>query len=362
MKHSRFYAVIIAGGRGERFWPLSTSRTPKQLLRLFGGQSLLSQAANRLDGLVPPQQRFLITTQSIREAIIADAPDIPAAQIIGEPCGRDTAAAIAVACALVRERDPGAAFCVLTADHLIRPADRFREDIRHCLKMALSENDRLITIGIKPSYAAEGFGYLETMPAEGGGPFRPVRRFVEKPDRQQAEKYFSAGNYYWNSGMFVWSVKALTGAFQLHQPGLYRLMDKVAAAGAEPDKLCACLERGYAGLEKISIDYALMEKADNVWMLPAGFEWHDVGSWSAVAEHFPADESGNIAVGPHVAADASENIVVTSDERLVALLGVKDLVVVNSERATLVCGREQMQDVKRVVEKIKKTPRYRNFL
>ncbi len=358
---SRFYAVIIAGGRGERFWPLSTSRSPKQLLRLFGGQSLLAQAVERLDGLVPPERRFLITTSEIRDAVLADVPAIPPDQIIGEPYGRDTAAAIALACALVRQRDPAAAFCVLTADHLIRPADRFREDLRLCLESALADDDRLLTIGIPPAYPAEGFGYLETDSDHDDGSFRAVRRFVEKPDQARAESYVAAGNYYWNSGMFVWSVKALAQAFERHQPALYRMMDMIPQQ-ATPDALTEQLATIYADLEKISIDYALMEKAENVWMLPAGFEWHDVGSWSAVSEHFPADQAGNTAVGLNALVDSANNIVVGPDDHLVALLGVNDLTVVNSGRATLVCRRDKIQEIKRVVEALKQSAHYRDFL
>ena len=358
---SPFYAVIIAGGRGERFWPLSTSRAPKQLLRLFGGQSLLAQAVNRLDGLVPPERRFLITTAEIRSAVLADSPAIPADQIIGEPFGRDTAAAIALACALVRQRDPAAAFCVLTADHLIRPAERFREDLRLCLESALAKDDRLITIGIPPAYPAEGFGYLETDPDRDSGSFRAVRRFVEKPDQTRAQSYIAAGNYYWNSGMFVWSVKALTRAFERHQPALSRMMDRIPERSAA-DALTEQLATIYEDLEKISIDYALMEKAENVWMLPAGFEWHDVGSWSAVAEHFPADQDGNTAVGLSALVDSANNIVVGPEDHLIALLGVNDLTVVNSGRATLVCPRDKIQEVKRVVEALKQSARTRDFL
>ncbi len=342
-----FYAVIIAGGRGERFWPLSTSRTPKQLLRLFGGQSLLAQAISRLDGLVSRDRRFLVTTADIRAAVLAATPDMLPENIIAEPCGRDTAAAIAVACARVRACDPEAAFCVLTADHLIQPADRFRDDLRRCLEAALT-SDRLLTIGIRPAYAAEGFGYLDTGVSLLDAPFHPVRRFVEKPGRSQAADYLAAGNYYWNSGMFIWSVTALTHALERHQPALCRLMDAIQGPLA-PDALTSRLASVYAGLPKLSIDYALMEKADNVWMLPADFEWHDVGSWSAIADHFEADAAGNTTVGACLAIDAADNIVVTPDDRLVALLGVKGLVVVNSERATLVCRRDLVQEVKRLV-------------
>lgn len=355
-----FYAVIIAGGRGERFWPLSTSRSPKQLLRLFGSQSLLAESVNRLDGLIPPERRFLITTAAIRDAVLADSPAIPPGQIVGEPCGRDTAAAIAVGCALVRERDPAAAFCVLTADHLILPADRFRADLQLCLEAAL-QSDRLITIGIPPTFASEGFGYLETASDKGDTPFLKVRRFVEKPDRATAETYIKAGNYFWNSGMFIWSVKSLTQAFENHRPDLCRMMDSLAGVTA-PEDLTRRLTEAYKGLEKTSIDYALMEKAANVWMRPAGFEWHDVGSWSSVADHFPRDESGNTVVGACEILDSSGNIVVAPAGRLVALLGVRDLVVVNSDRATLVCRRDLAQDVKRLVERLGQDPEKRDFV
>lgn len=357
----KYYAVIIAGGRGERFWPLSTARAPKQLLKLFGGRSLLAQAVERLDGLIAPARRFLVTTAAIREAVLRDAADIPPENIVGEPFGRDTAAAIAVGCALVRARDPDAAFCVLTADHLIGPVRNFQDDLRKCLEAAL-KRDRLLTIGIRPAHASEAFGYLETAPPEDDAPFLPVRRFVEKPDRERARRYLEAGNYYWNSGMFVWSVKTLGGALARHQPALAAFMDALGGDIGSPERLTRRLADLYPDLPKISIDYALMEKAGNVRMLPAGFEWHDVGSWSAVAERFPADPAGNTAVGPCLAVDAADNIVVTPDDRLVALLGIEGVAVVNSGRATLVCRADRLQEVKRVVEKLGADARFKDYL
>jgi len=350
MEHA--YAVIMAGGRGERFWPLSTLKRPKQLLSLVDDTPLLTQAVERIRPLLAPDRIFVITSASLVEATRAVVPELPAENVIGEPCGRDTAAAIAVGAGLVKRRDPGAAFCVLTADHVIRDLDLFRETLSEGLKLA-SRKDVLITIGIKPTYPSTGFGYIETGASAGTAGrirFLEGKRFLEKPDAATAARFIEAGRYYWNAGMFIWSVRTIESAMAAHRPALAPLIAKVAGAAGEQG-VTRVMESVYPTLEKISVDYAIMEKASNIVTAEGLFRWDDVGSWPALAGVFDADASGNIVIGQCEHVDSAGNIVY-SKERLTALLGVKDMIVVQAGGATLVCARDRAQDLKKIVQRL----------
>ncbi|MDA1044383.1 MAG: sugar phosphate nucleotidyltransferase [Verrucomicrobia bacterium] len=349
MSQERF-AVIMAGGKGERFWPLSTTRSPKQVLKLFGAKSLLDMAIERLDGLVPTENVFIVTSAELVEATIKGAPQLPPGNIIGEPVGRDTAAAIGLGAALVKSRNPSAAFCVVTADHLIGDLDVFRSTLRESMDLALAQ-DVLITMGISPSYAATGFGYIESgqaIPPCGDVAFFKVNGFVEKPDQKTAETYVSAGTYYWNSGMFVWSVKAILKALAKYHVPVFQMAESMLSVVGK-STFADTLAMQYATLDKISVDYAIMEKADNIIMAKGTFRWDDAGSWPALANHFPADSDQNVVLGRCQQIDAKRNIIV-SQNRLTALIGVDDLVVVQSEGVTLVCAKDRAQDVKAMVK------------
>jgi len=362
MGMDNYYAVILAGGKGERFWPYSTSKRPKQLLSLVGGKPMLALAVERLEGLIPPERVLVITNADLVEASCKAAPDIPKENIIGEPMGRDTAAAIALGGALVKARNAEGAFCVLTADHIIGDLDIFRETLKQSLEMASNENV-LITIGITPGGPSTGYGYIEAgdkKSEDAGIAFFKAKRFVEKPDLETAKKYVEAGNFYWNSGMFTWSVKSVEAAFAAHRPVLKDLMDKLGTVAWTPefDKTVA---EEYPKLEKISIDYALMEKADNILMVQGTFAWDDVGSWPALDRHLPQDEDGNTVLGTCEEIDSAGNIVM-SEDRLTALIGVKDLIVVHAEGATLICPRNKAQNVKKMVHKLRDAGTYDEVL
>ncbi len=347
------FAVIMAGGKGERFWPLSTSRHPKQVLSIVGDKPLLALAVEYLEGLVPSERVFVITSADLVDVTCEAVPALPRENVIGEPCGRDTAAVVALASALVRARDPEGVFAVLTADHVIRDLEVFRGVLREGLALAAAR-DVLVTIGIEPTFASTGFGYIEAaeaLPTGGQAEFRRAVRFVEKPDRATAAAYVAAGNYFWNAGMFMWSAAALQRALGAHVPGLLAMAQRLEAHVDRPT-FGRELEKEYAGLTKISVDYALMEKADNIVMARGVFRWDDVGSWEALANHFEADADGNVRVGLSETLDAGGNVVFSRD-RLTALIGVKDLVVVQAEGATLVCHRSRVQDVKRLVTQLR---------
>lgn len=356
------YAVILAGGKGERFWPLSTQARPKQLLTLFGGKSFLAQAFERLRGLIPADHVFVITGEDLLAAVRADVPEIPADQIIGEPMGRDTAAACAVGLAVVKRKDPSASFCILTADQLIESTVQFQTVLREAFTVA-AEQDSLITIGIKPEYPSTGFGYIEagvSWQVRDGVEFRHVRRFVEKPDAATARQYVDSGSFYWNSGMFVWSVAAFSKALKRHCPNLSNMADELCSI-IDSDQFNAHLRQRYAGLERISIDYAVMEKSDNILVARATFDWDDAGSWRALERHFPGDDKGNVAIGECETLNSHQNVVF-SQERVTVLLGVKDLVVVQANGVTLVCGKDHAEKIKDVVRHMHAKGGYEHLL
>lgn len=353
MNHT--YAVILAGGRGERFWPLSIRSRPKQFISLFGGKPLLTLAVERLHGVVAPANTFIITSRDLVQTTLEAVHGIPAQNVIGEPCGRDTAAAVALACGLVKQRDPDGVVCILTADQLMTDVATFRQTLQDSVKVARAR-DAIVTIGIDPTYPSTGFGYIEAGQSLHENTitlFNDAMRFVEKPNLVNAERYLASGHYYWNAGMFIWRCSVMLKAFAEQAPDMAELAETVAATPAP--ELDSLLDSVYPELRKISIDYAVMEKASNIVMARGTFGWDDVGTWPAIAGHFAPDTNGNIILGACEAMNAENNIVV-SENRLTALIGVRGLVVVQSENATLVCPREMAQDVKLILSRIARRP------
>ena len=356
------YAVIMAGGRGERFWPLSKAKRPKQLLSLVGDRTLLGQAVERLEGLIPPERIFVITNADLVDATREAAPELPAENVIGEPVGRDTAPAVALGAALVKARDPEGVFAILTADHVMGKLDLYRKTLEEALELA-SEGEVYITIGIKPTEPSTGYGYVERgdLHADKGEiNFFKAKRFVEKPERAVAEEYVDSGNFYWNSGMFIWSAQTVIDGLSKHAPALVDMINEVIPVVGTPE-FDGVLARIFEGLTKISIDFALMEHVDNILVAEGVFDWDDVGSWTALPEHFDADD-GNTIIGEAEVIDASENIVFSKGGHLTALIGVSDLIVVQSEGVTLICPRERAQDIKQMVQQVKAKGTYQDLL
>ncbi|VGO12323.1 Mannose-1-phosphate guanylyltransferase RfbM [Pontiella desulfatans] len=356
------YAVIMAGGKGERFWPLSTSKHPKQLLALVGDKPLIAQAVDRLEGLVPPENVFVVTNADLVEATREAAPLLPPENIVGEPIGRDTAAAVACGGALVKAKDENGVFAVLTADQVMGDLDVFSATLRGGMELA-GQNDILVTIGIEPTFPSTGFGYIESGDKFADAEnieFRKAVRFVEKPDEDTATEYLSTGRFYWNSGMFIWSVAVLEKAFGAHCPEMLELMDTLTGY-AKDGKIIEGMDATYPNLGKISVDYALMEKADNIVMACGTFHWDDVGAWPALESHFEQDESGNTPIGQVETLDASGNIILSKDH-LTAVIGVRDLIVVQAEGVTLVCPKERAQDIKKMVVALREKGSYDELL
>jgi mannose-1-phosphate guanylyltransferase len=350
---SRFYACIMAGGSGERFWPMSRARTPKHLLKLLSERTLVEEAVRRIGAVVPREHLFVLTNEAQLPATRAALEGlIPAAQIIAEPAKRDTAPAAALATALVRARGgEGATLALLPADAFIVDAATFQAQLRAALSNAGTRNS-LITFGIKPDHAATGFGYLELAADRGEklGAFsiRKVNRFVEKPDRATAENYLAGGNHLWNAGMFVWNVASFLHEADRNAPELAAFVREFPAGD-----FAGFLARRFPSLPKISVDYAIMEKATLVETVSAEFDWDDVGLWTALPKHLENDKAGNATRGPVFVAGAANNIAV-SNGRTIALCGVKDLVVVETADAILVCHRDAVQNIKQIVTQLPK--------
>ena len=343
------YAIILAGGNGERFWPVSTPERPKQFVTLFGGKALIRQAVERLDGVIPPERTLVITAERLVGLTRATLPMIPPENIIGEPIRRDTAAAVAVACGLVKRLGgPEAVGCILTADQLMKPVGRFRHALEDCMTVA-RQTEAIVTMGIVPYFPATGFGYIELDEEVATGTdtvFCGVHRFVEKPDAVTAARYVSSKNFLWNAGMFIWRAEVLHRAFLRRAADIGALVDAVVAASSVPETL----KELYPDLRAISFDYAVMEKTPNILVARSEFDWDDVGSWNALAGQFSPDESGNICVGRVAQLDTHRSILVSDEGHLVATLGVQDVVVVHTGKATLVCARDRAQDIKKLLK------------
>ena len=347
------YALIIAGGSGERFWPLSRRARPKQLLRLVSDKALLEETVARVDGWVP-RERILILTNVEQESAVRDLlKDFPKENILAEPAKRDTAAAIALGAGWVAMRDHAATMVVLPADHLITNRKAFQETM-NLAAAAAEETGGLVTIGIKPTWACPGFGYIEQ-----GTPVHlrnradkdavhHVLRFREKPNVDLAESFLRKGNFRWNAGMFVWSVPTVLSEFNRHAPELADFISQIRA----PGKLEKALRERFSKLPRVSFDYAIMEKADRVLVVEASFDWDDVGSWRSVAKYFKNDEHANAANCALTAVDSTNNIVFDQTGANIALLGVHNLVVVRTSDAILVCHRHQAEKIKDLISRL----------
>lgn len=362
---SKRFVVIMAGGRGERFWPESRLARPKQLLPIVGEKAMLAQTVERLAGLIEPGNVFVITNAEQRDAVLEVCPELDPAKVIGEPMGRDTAAAVGLATVLVRREDPQASFAMLPADAVIDDAESLRRTLESAFQAAEAK-PVLATIGINASFPATGYGYIQQGDRTGsyaGLEVFAVQRFVEKPDFVTAEGYLAAGGYFWNAGMFIWSVDAIVAELVKSTPALWESLQAIDAGLAEGEALEGLLAEHYPKLEKISVDYAIIEKAANVVMVPANFDWDDVGEWPAVARHYPADDQGNVVRGPAELSDAKGNIVYCRDDNhLIALLGVDNLIVVKTGDATLVCHKDKAQKLKELVKSIGAKEAYRRLM
>ena len=347
------YALILAGGSGERFWPLSRRARPKQLLKLVSDKTLLEETIDRLEGLVPSERILILTNVDQERGVRELLPDLPPENIVAEPAKRDTAAAVALATAWVAARDHRATMMVLPADHVIKDRAAFQKTLQTAARAA-EETGSLVTIGIKPTWACPGFGYIEQgAPAplrDRSAPndiFRVVR-FREKPNAELADAFVRKGNFRWNTGMFVWSVSTVLSEFTRHASDLADFISQLRA----PGNWERALSSRFAALPMISFDYAIMEKADRVLMVEASFDWDDVGGWRAVASYLPKDENANAANCELTTLQASNNIVFSDKPARIALLGVHNMIVVQTDDTILICNRRDAEKIKNLVGKL----------
>jgi len=337
---------IMAGGSGERFWPMSRKTRPKQLLKLFSDDSLLGETVNRVRDLVSSDQLFLLTNQAQIEPTRSVLPDFPAGQMIGEPAKRDTAPAAALATGWAHSQSPDTVVILLPADQLIKDITAFQRNLRDVASRAATGHS-LLTLAIHPTFASTGFGYLELEETSTTGPEGtqcfPVKRFVEKPDAATAQQYLDSGRFAWNAGMFAWKASAFLEVARNHQPELARFIE-----GFPTGERTRYLENEFTNLPKISVDYAIMEKAESVEAARAEFDWDDVGAWTALPKHLGQDSAGNSRRGAATLRDARNNILVSTGRHL-AVSGVDNLVVVETEDAVLVCHRDKVQEIKKLL-------------
>ena len=346
------HAIVMAGGSGTRFWPASRTALPKQLLPLAGDQTLLEDTFVRLDGLVPADRVLVVTSARLLDAARRQLPRVPEAGLVGEPCKRDTAPCIGLAALLVSRHDPEATMAVMPSDHVIRPVEAFQAALRQAAALVESAPGRLVTFGIRPTYPAEGFGYIQQgeplAVGPGGAPAHTVARFREKPPASVAREYLAAGNYLWNAGIFVWKAQTILAALAERQPEMLARLEAIAAAWDTPDREAVFAEE-FAAIKGISIDYAVLEQAVDVAVIEAPFTWDDLGGWSAVARQRGADEQGNTIVGRHLGIDSTGTIVHASPDHLVVTMGLVNMLVVHTPDATLVAERSHEEAVRKVV-------------
>ncbi len=367
MKRDDAYAVIMAGGKGERFWPQSRVSHPKQLLRLLGNLTLIEQTVERLLPLFDPSNIVIITNSDYVAPMQSLLSTIPDENIIGEPIGRDTAPCIALAAAYVKSiskhSDP--LLTLLPADHVINDAESFRQVIADSLEVA--RKGKVVTVGINPTFPSSGYGYIKlgaAMPFSYGTVFKEGLGFKEKPSVELAAEYLKSGQYKWNGGIFVMGVSTLEAEFAKHAPALAALLKELSAAfgpsGREPKP--AVIERAYSKIDKISIDYAVMEKSSNIVVAESSFDWDDVGSWTALRNQIRPESDNNVVRGLHLGVSSKNCIIVGGSTHLIATVDVQDLIIVNTDDATLVCNIKSAQSIKELVQLIASKPELSAFL
>lgn len=364
MAEQQVYAIIMAGGKGERFWPQSRASHPKQLLRLMGNLTMIEQATERLIPVVPVENIIIVTNREYVNAMRQLLHRIPEKNIIGEYTGRDTAACMALATGIIRQRSGGDPVIVVSpADHIIRNTTRFRQTLADSIKVAANCN-KLITWGIEPRFPSTGFGYIETglpLVTDTESRFFEVRKFTEKPSMALADECIRQKKCKWNSGFFVWRYEVIMAAMREYAPEFFNLANEAYRAECDGD-LTPVLENSYRRVKNISIDYAIMEKCPNIAMAETDFDWEDVGSWSALRSQARPNANNNIIRGLVACLDTSDSTIVSSPNHLLAAIDVHNLIIVHTDDATLVCAEQSAQRVKELVQELNKNPEFKKFL
>ncbi len=349
---SHLYALIMAGGGGTRLWPLSRRTHPKQMVKLFGERSMFQWAVARLQPLLTPEQILVVTAADQVEPLAAQAPELPRENFIVEPMGRGTAPCIGLGAIHLHRRDPEAVMAVLTADHYIGREAAFRQLLADAAQVAAA--GYLVTLGIEPTYPATGYGYIRQgaqLAVDSGTPVFQVERFTEKPNAETAQKFLFDGHYAWNSGMFIWKTSRILEEFASLMPDVSATLGELAAALGTPEYESR-LQQSWPAVRKETIDYGIMEKAQQVAVIPAELGWSDVGSWDSAMALLPAGEGENVSVGEHLAIDTKGTFVFSAADRLVATVGIENLMVVDTPDALLILPRGQSERVKEIVQRL----------
>jgi mannose-1-phosphate guanylyltransferase len=356
MNKQNIYAVIMAGGVGSRFWPRSRERSPKQVLEIIGSGSMIMNTIARIQPLAPAEKALVVTNKLQKDIIHEQVPALPLQNVLTEPLGRNTAPCIGLAAKWIHHYDPESVMVILPADHIIRDTEEFLHVIQRAAQVA-GENDALVTIGIKPTHPETGYGYiqyedsLEHNPYTANGIYR-VKTFAEKPNLETAEKFLKSGDFLWNSGMFIWKTRVILQEIDKHLPELGEQLAKLDPV-IGTDSYQSVLEHVYGVIRSISIDYGVMEKASNVFVAKGDFGWSDVGSWDEVVRLTPTNGDGNALRGTVIAKDSHRNYI-DAGTKVVAVIGIDDIIVVSTDDAILICKKGRSQDVKEVVDYLRR--------
>ncbi len=359
------YAVIMAGGSGTRFWPKSTKKYPKQFLNLFGGGTMIQNTAERIKEIIPQERILVVTNDDYVDIVKEQLPKVPERNIVGEPVAKNTAPCVAIAAELLIKKDPDAVMVVLPADHHITNSEEFKRVLTAAISKA-EQGKGLVTIGIKPDRPETGFGYIHADSSEteqlDEKNVEKVRGFKEKPTLQKAQEFLNSGDYYWNSGMFVWKAETVLKEFKKQLPEMYSLL-KDTSQDLYTDLHSAGINEFYMDCESISIDYGVMEGAKQVFVVPGDFGWNDVGSWTAVYDLSSKNKDGNAIQAVNATFAGSEkNLVVSNSGKMISLVGMENTAVVETDDAILICDLNQAQGVKEIVDQLKGTKDFKKFL
>lgn len=352
MQHKNYYAILMAGGVGSRFWPVSTQGFPKQFHDMLGtGDTLIQKTFDRLATIIPKENIFILTNERYNDLVVEQLPSVTKRQVVLEPAMRNTAPCILYAALKIQKENKDAVMLVAPSDHWIEDEDAFKNNVKQAFDYC-SENDALMTLGIQPTFPNTGYGYIEFDKSSENN-IKPVQQFREKPDYATAKTFIEKGNFLWNAGIFMWSVSSCLEAFKLNQPKLYKLFEAGYEAyntELEDD----FIKNNYAKAENISVDYAIMEQSTNVYVIPATFDWNDLGTWGSLYDKLDKDNSGNAVVNAQtLAEDASGNMIKTKSNKVVVVDGLKDYIIVDKDEVLLIFPKTKEQDIKKVLQKVK---------
>jgi len=357
LNHS--YCVVLAGGKGTRFWPESLSAKPKQFLPIVGEQTMIQQTLNRVTPIIPSENIYIVTGREYFRLVQDDVRNIPDENILLEPVGRNTGPGVAWAAGIIHNKDPDAVIAMLASDHVIPDREQFGTVLTQSLALA-HDSHSIVTLGITPNRPETGYGYIhrgEPRGSAGTLKYYDVKRFVEKPDIERAKRFFEDGTYFWNSGMFIFRSKTLLSEIARFEPEIYQGIEGIVASSNNP----ATIERVFSNLPNRSIDYAVMEKTDDILVLPVTFAWSDVGSWEALYDHLPRTDGGNCSRGEHL-FHGCKNTMAFGADRLIVGIGLENIIIVETDGAVLVCDKNQSQKVGEIVKMLNSNPKFKSYV